>query len=169
MYEFCHLCWRYNLNPIRLILVFIPISTINMVSSDWSIPPVINSWKIFHILESGKVFIKGSYHFLAGGGMSVCDGQLPIFSGPPLWPPQNILAPPQTDHPFLEFQRMQSCQNFKLGIEGNRCSAITLVLIKIFAIRKKIFGAFNVNHTWVHNSLRGSQKKQSIMLSLVKF
>ncbi len=25
----------------------------------------------------------GSYHFLAGGGRSVCDGRSPIFSGPP--------------------------------------------------------------------------------------
>ncbi len=58
----------------------------------------------------------GSYHFLPGGGASVCDGRLPIFSGSPLcickknlvspfaygekflsplWPRGKILVPPQ--------------------------------------------------------------------------
>ncbi len=46
----------------------------------------------------------GSYHFLPGEGPSVCDGQSPIFSGPPFaygkkfWSPlcvrRKILVPP---------------------------------------------------------------------------
>ncbi len=47
---------------------------------------------------------------------------------------------------------MQLCQNFRLGIERNRFLAITLVLIKILAIRKKL----NICYQYCQYDLSGA-------------
>ncbi len=57
--------------PISGVIASVFITTFYQNSVTWL------GWHRSHLNE-------GSYHFLLGGGQSVCDCRLPIFSGPPL-------------------------------------------------------------------------------------